>query len=320
MQRRQAARWLARLQSGRDPTSEAKFKRWCEAHPENAAAFERVRRSYNQAALLRHSRSLAPGQRERATPASRSRLRPALTAAAALVVLVPVAIMVARGNIWSPADTEAVMLTTRVGEIRQVALVDGSRVTLDTATGVEVEIHRARRNAQVRYGRARFQIVRGSEPFLVEIANTRVATREGTVDVEQVGEESHVQVLAGTADVRRVDERQVSSRTVAAGERVTVTADGTERTALATPSDWINGMLQFDRTPVAQAVALANRYSPRHIILAGDVSPLRVTGAFRAGDPDGFAKALAQAFGLSLRRSAEGDLVLSRGRSSPNRR
>ena len=65
-------------------------------------------------------------------------------------------------------------------------------------------------------------------------------------------------------------------------------------------------MLQFDGTPLPHAVGLANRYSERHIVLAGDLDALRVTGAFRAGDTNGLARALAAAFGLSLehRRTA----------------
>jgi transmembrane sensor len=59
-------------------------------------------------------------------------------------------------------------------------------------------------------------------------------------------------------------------------------------------------------------VALANRYSERHIILGEDLGTLRVTGAFRAGDTTGLAKALAAAFGLSLRTDSAGNFILAR--------
>jgi transmembrane sensor len=75
-------------------------------------------------------------------------------------------------------------------------------------------------------------------------------------------------------------------------------------------------MLQFDGTPLAEAVALANRYSERQIILAGNLNALRVTGAFRAGDTAGLAKALAAALSLSLQQRADGNLILSRRASS----
>jgi transmembrane sensor len=71
-------------------------------------------------------------------------------------------------------------------------------------------------------------------------------------------------------------------------------------------------MLQFDATPLPEAVALANRYSQRRIILDGDLAGLRVTGAFRAGDTAGLAKALATVFDLLLKRGSDGNLMLSR--------
>jgi transmembrane sensor len=313
MLRREAASWLARLQSGRDPGIESKFRRWHDADPRHAAVFDRVHRSYEQAGLLRHSSILVSGKEQRAIRKPEWIPRPALAAAAAVVVLVPIALLLVGGDGLPFGGTNAVMLMTQVGEIRQVKLSDGSRVTLDTSTRVEVEIGRSHRGARLKYGRARFQVAQAGEPFLVETASSTITTREGVIDIEQVAKQSRIQVLAGVADVRGSDQDQTSRVTLGAGERVAVNPGGAEqKSAVPSVPDWTRGMLQFDGTPLADAVALANRYSERHIILVGDLAALRVTGAFRAGDTAGLAKVLAAAFGLSLQRRADGDLVLSR--------
>lgn len=313
MLRREAAGWLARLQSGRDPDVERQFQRWRDADARHEAAFDRVRRSYEQAGLLRHS-PIADSDRH--GPAIRKpewKPLPALAAAAAFVVLVPIGVVLLRDGTPAFGGTEAVMLMTRVGEIRQVELADGSKVTLDTATKVDVELGRTRRSAHLRHGRARFQIAKANAPFVVETANTTVATDQGVIDVEQVGQQARVEVLAGTADVRGSDKSQTSQVALRAGEGVTMNPAGAEQKSVVAPApDWTKGMLQFDGTPLAEAIALANRYSERHIILAGDLNALRVTGAFRAGDTTGLAKALAAAFGLTLQPHADGNLVLSR--------
>src|SRR5439155_17515417 len=124
----------ARLQSGRDPDIEAGFKRWHDADPRHAAAFDRVRRSYEQAGLLRHSRNIGSGKHEPAIRRPEWRPRPALAAAAAIVVLVPVGALFVRGGSLPFGGTNALMLMTSVGEIRQVKIADGSTVTLDTST------------------------------------------------------------------------------------------------------------------------------------------------------------------------------------------
>ncbi|MEO8454061.1 MAG: FecR domain-containing protein [Sphingomicrobium sp.] len=321
MLRREAASWLARLQSGRDPDIERRFQKWRDADPRHAAAFDRVRRSYEQAGLLRHSPMVGSGQHE---PPIRKPVwspRPALAAAAAIVVLMPVGVLLFRGGSLSFAGTDAVMLMTTVGEIKQVNLADGSKVTLDTSTKVEVEIGRSRRSAHLRYGRARFQIAQSNAAFVVETASTTITARQGVVDVEQGAQRDRVQVLAGAADVRGSGDGRASSIALGAGDSVTVSSGGAEHKGVVAPTlDWTHGTLQFDGTPLADAVALANRYSERHIILLGNLDALRVTGAFRAGDTTGLAKALAAAFRLSLQQRPDGTLILTaRGSSAPQK-
>lgn len=318
MLRREAATWLARLQGGRDPDVERKFRQWHDADPRNSEAFARVRRSYDQAGLLRHSSAIAARRAERVSPGPRWQPRPALAALAVLVVLAPLVTLLVRGDGAPLGGNYAVMLMTGVGEIRQVKLADGSKVTLDTATKVDVEIDHSRRRAHLGYGRVRFEVAQADTPFVVETGSTTISTRQGVIDVEQGPQQDHIQVLAGAADVRGPIQRHPSHLALAAGQSAIVGSRGAERTAVASPaSDWARGMLQFEATPLADAVALANRYSERHIIIAGDVDALRVTGAFRAGDTARFANALAAAFGLSLQQREDGNMILSRSGSRP---
>ncbi len=322
MLRCEGANWLARLQSGRNPDVERKFRRWHDADPRHAAAFDRVRRSYEQAGLLRHSRPASAASRH-SLPGAAARSpspRLALAAGIALAVLVPAGLLLVAG-VLPLSGTSAMVLVTRVGEIRQVELADGSKVTLDTATKIDVEVGRSRRTAHLRYGRARFQVAQANAPFVVETDKSKVMTRQGVVDVEQGAQQDRVHVLAGAAEVRGPGREGASPVAIAAGESLTVSSGGAEQKALAAPApDWTRGMLQFDGTPLVDAVALANRYSERHIILLGDIGGLRVTGVFRAGDTVGLAKALAAAFDLSLQQRTGDDLVLSRKSPSAPRK
>lgn len=318
--RRRAAALLAQLQGG-DPDAGRKLKKWCNADPRHAEAFERVRRSYEKAGVLRHSAILESLQFEPEVQGSPWQPRAALAASAAVIVLVPIGVLLVRGGGLPFGGTEAVMLMTSVGEIKQFDLADGSKVTLDTATKVDVEVGRSRRRAHLEYGRARFQVAKADAPFTVETASATVTTRGGVVDVEQVGKQGRIQVLAGQANVTGSDQRQAPSRAIEVGQGVTVNSGIPEqKNAVPSGPDWTRGMLQFDGTPLTDVVALANRYSERHIIVAGDLNALRVTGAFRAADTYGLAKALAAAFRLSLRSTADGNLVLSPQDASAGRR
>ena len=71
------------------------------------------------------------------------------------------------------------------------------------------------------------------------------------------------------------------------------------------------GLVNFDDQPLAEAVAVMNRYSTDQIVI-GDtrVASLRVSGQFRAGDSQRFAETLAEMHGLrAIRRENRIELV-----------
>lgn len=303
MLRREAARWLARLQGGADPAMKVKFQQWYDRDPRYAEAFDRVRQSYERAGLLRQSPAASAALA--ASAGQQSTRDFAWAAGIGLVALVAAAVLLSRGLLG--AGTEAVMLTTAVGEIREVRLADGTKVTLDTASRVEVDP--SKRRASLSRGRARFEIARRKHPFIIVAGATSVIVEAGTIDIEQAGPASRVDVLAGSAEM----EGRQGHLVLGPLEGLTDGPDAEpERHAVAGLPDWTRGMLQFDGTPVAEAVERANRYSTRPILIAGDVGELRVTGAFRAGDTAGLAKALSAAFGLRLHSSPDGRLILAR--------
>src|SRR3954447_6657286 len=289
MLRREAASWLVRLQSGRDPDIERKFRNWHDLDPAHAAAFGRVRESYERSAVLRHSGAV-PARRALAETSPRlARYRWA--AAAALALLMGGGLYIAAGGIFKPSGTEAVMLATKVGEIRQVRLADGTRLTLDTATNVEIEVGRTLRRAVITTGRARFDLTGGDTPFLIKAGNTTTTAGTGVFDVETFDGASAVDVLAGHAVVRSATQAHGNPVTLAAGEGAIAAPGAPLKRYPVAHSNWIRGMLQFDATPLPAAVALANRYSKQKIILEPGLGQFRVTGAFRTGDLAGLATA-----------------------------
>src|SRR4051812_8797170 len=106
MLRREAATWLARLQSGRSPDIESRFRHWRDSDPRHAAAFDRVRRTYEQAGLLRHSPTVTAALPERPIRKADWQPRPAFAVAAAVAVLVPTALILLRGGLLPFGGTE----------------------------------------------------------------------------------------------------------------------------------------------------------------------------------------------------------------------
>src|SRR4051812_44857021 len=154
--RRKAAALLARAE--RDPSAAnlqavKSFAAIDAAHAKAVAAGGDV--------LRQSSRLSAPDLSSSAEPASavaQPRGRVGLAASMAAAVLAVGAI---NGVVqFTSRPINAVLLTTGVGEIREVPLSDGSKVTLDTVSAVRVDIARGHRRALVERGRARFSVAR----------------------------------------------------------------------------------------------------------------------------------------------------------------
>lgn len=315
MLRREAASWLARLE-GSDGRANPAFRRWYEADPRHAEAFDRVRGNYEKAGLLRESGIVRSGSTLAATePTPRPRF--AMAAALAALLLVPVGLLTLR-TIGAPpfARTQALLLATQVGEIRSVTLGDGSTLTVDSNSAVRVTIDDEKRLAEIERGRIRFDVKTDERPFTVSAGSTEIRSSDAALDVELRGDEVRGQVYRGKASVTALGSGRPAADEIpiAAGEAFEGTASGGVRKIPAPPNrgKWTTGMLEFDAAPVSEVVTAANRYSGSQLVVAGDgVSQLLVTGAFRAGDIAGLANALGDMFGLSVERTRDGNYLVS---------
>lgn len=316
----EAAAWFARMRGPDRAAFQDAFDEWRTASAAHGEAYARAER------LWRVSADLATTRMGRARSLPERRVPPwqlpgARPAFAALAVL-----LIALAGLWwlrpqtrepASAVAAAAPIATPIGEIRSVRLADGSTVTLDTDSAIQVSFTDGARLVRLTRGRARFDVAHdAARPFRVEAAG-RTVTALGTLfDVGFGPEGVKVTLFRGSVDVRGL----VRPGGVAAVTRLSpgqCLTDLAGRPGVAKASrgagNWVSGMLDFDGVRLVEVLEQTNRYSPRKIRL-GDPSlnSLRVTGAFRPLPLEELAAALATAFSLDVRRGPGGDLVLAR--------
>lgn len=292
--------WLARLRGPHGSADEAAFENWYAADPAHAAAYDAVLESWDRTAAL--GAVLDPATHT--GPAGQGRgpwPRRAIAVAAGLALAVTATLAV--DPLATPGGrAEAATLASRVGEIRTVALSDGSRITLDTDTEVEVSLSPRERRFRLRRGRARFAVGRdAARPFVVLGGAGAVEARGTLFDAELRGSTLIVSLMSGALDVRGPGGR---GGALAAGQRLTIAAaSAPARPIPLQPGElrWPSGMLSFENAPLDDVVAAANRYAATPIRLAdGATRAKRFTGTVRARDQLGLARLLAATFNLSL--------------------
>lgn len=274
--------WLVLLRSGNvSAQSRAAFETWLRADAAHRQAFAEAEALWGVAATAVQQGDNREAGRQRRSGRRLPTTTPGAWAAAA-VVLLGVALA------WSPAtDWAASDYRTGVGEQRQIALSDGSRVLLNTDTTIALEWSAARRGVVLRHGQAEFQVAKDSaRPFVVMAGDTAVtalgtvfavyADSAGGVDVS-VSEHAVKVELADRADRAgvRVDTGQRLSHQAGAALAPAVQSASAELNA------WTRGKLIFDDRPLAEVVAELNRYSHAKIVIgAADLKQRRLSGVF----------------------------------------
>jgi len=311
-----AERWLLRRESGLAPAAEREFATWLAVDPVHARAYAQVERIWRESRLL----AASSVGRARRLPRAPFYMRHSTHVAAAGVGLAAVFGVVVVGvfhqanpfALVSPA--EAATYRTGVGEIRAYRLPDGSQIILDTATTVKFSIVAGSRRVVLERGRVRVQVAAdAAHPFIVAVRGGEVVAQGRIFDVSVADGTPRVAVLDGAA-VLRASGDTGAQHTLVAGEQSTLA--GEAPTAIA-PADarWVSGMLVLAATPLGDAIAAINRYNDVQVRLADPaLRALKVTGAFRARDPRGFARAVAATFGLAV--TAQDGAAITLARSS----
>ena len=187
----EAAVWVARLHGpDRTKSMERECLAWQARSAAHRLAFERCTDTWQDVAGLTLStyataaRLQMPDRPEARSNTRRAALSSAVVASAALLA-------------WRPWAHDKVY-DTGIGEQRVVVLVDGTRMTLNTATSVSVSLTKTRRSVSVLHGEALFEVAKDPDrPFLVQVADASVvatgtsflvrSTSDGNINADAFG-------------------------------------------------------------------------------------------------------------------------------------
>ena len=314
--RREAADWKVRLADDRSQQTAAAFRHWRDSDARNAEAFERMDRIWSVSSGLARAPAGAASAPARAPAGWHG-----VALAASFLLAVSLAVLLAvQLRWWDPRalDPQLLVMTTPSGTIGEKDLPDGSRVTLDAASRLEARFSGAERMVSLLEGRARFAVARDGRPFIVRAGSSEIAAAGTLFDVSLYGGRATVVLIEGSVLVRDSGIPDGSTARLKAGEKLV--GGVSQRPRKIDPGElaWPRGMIGFEGTTLGEAAATMNRYSKVQLRL-GDrrMEGFRITGAWRAGDVEGFAHSLERAFDLVVERGP-GDLLLrSRGARPP---
>ncbi|MGE8404187.1 MAG: FecR family protein [Delftia tsuruhatensis] len=335
-----AADWHTRMEQGLTAEEEAEFTEWLAASTAHEAALRHLGQSLaaarstppEQVARLRAEQARRRSQSAPHAPPepaaqrqgwSWSRLlpRPAL---AALCCTVALAVGVGWHQ-WQQQPTFTSSHLTPRGQARTITLPDGTALSLDADTQAQVTLYRDRREVRITQGQILFAVAPDSDrpfhvlagPARVTVGGTRFSVRYRATGMEagsaQVAvQEGHVRVASaqGTAAAG------AAPAALVAGQALSVSPAGVlgpvSAVAPGSIALWRKGLIRFENTPLADALAELERYGPTGLVVHDPaVAALRIGGSYQTSRPAEFARMLAQILPVTLVAGPDGQTEIA---------
>jgi transmembrane sensor len=276
----EAATWLMEMHEGPlSPHRREQLAQWRQRSDEHERAWEKA------AALLGKFEALPPAAASALRTVTTPQRRAAITTLVALLVAGPAGWLAYRGTPWPLAGTRG----TATGERLAMALDDGSRLTLNTDSAVDIEFDRMRRVIHLRRGEILIDTARDGaqppRPFVVMVREGAIRALGTRFTVRQFDGLSRVAVLAGAVAVSPRD--TASAEIVIPAGRQAAFSRSRVDTPVAVDeaaTAWKQGMLIADRMAMSQVVEELDRYRPGTLLCDPAVASLKVSGAFPLAD------------------------------------
>jgi len=225
-------------------------------------------------------------------------------------------------------------LITKIGEQKTFTLKDGSLVTLNTNSHVDINYSDSHREITLLYGEAQFTVAKDkSRPFTVT-SGEKSFTALGTIFNVQKGNQLDMELVVSEGSVLVTDAQQTlmnltktitkelnkpnSLQIVVGGEKSTIINKVQQKTLSLSSEQtdnelaWQKGMLIFNGETLLEVLSEVSRYTNVEFEIADDsLTKIKVAGYFKANDIEGMLSSLAYNFDINYQYHATNSVLLS---------
>lgn len=308
--------WLVQLHSGdMGQTERDRLAQWLDADPHHRSAWERLQAPLQQLRVPQASAapmagSLLSDTLARAEARTRKR-RQVLRGALGLGGM-------AVGATWLADRHQPVLqwsadLRTGTGERRMFELPDGSRLTLDARSAVDLDFRPGHRRVRLRQGALLAEATPQADhgpAFTVHTIHGQVQALGTRFTVRLQAADSLVGMLEHSVEITTASGQQ---RQLHEGHSARFSATHIEEVDSLSPHSlaaWRHGMLQVHDQPLADVVQALRAYRPGILRIAPRAAALQVYGTYALDDTDRALTALAETLPITVHRSLGGWLVV----------
>ena len=303
---RAAIDWMLRLESGQACPSERQvFKAWLAEKPEHMAAWQRVAGVLKApVAELQSVERRSPGQLQAARRALLAGTSPAGKKALQGGLLVLLLGLGAAGLVDRVTPLSGLMADqhTATGECKTIELADGSLLTLNARSAVDIEFSDGQRRVHLREGELQVDVAGDAKrPFVVITAQGQVRALGTRFMVRQGSDESLASVQQHSVQLDTLGGQQ---RRIETGQAVSFTASQIDPQTPTSRSqtDWLQGRVELHDEPLAALVEALRPYQTGMLRISPEAARVRVFGVFPLDNTAQTLSALTQTLPIKVTR------------------
>lgn len=318
----QACMWVSRIDRGLCETEKQDLTVWVGDKEQHRTILFEMAALWDDLSVMHELSDLFPLAEKSPAP-KKTGNRVTLLSMAASVAFISAVLLTWMLTSPQQAVPETIVQTklvyqTGIGEQKTITLDDGSLLSLNTSSIVEVEFTSENRDIIISRGEAHFEVAPdATRPFVVTAGNNKVIAIGTAFNVQLLKDERfELLVTEGKVLVSEISQpmpqniSQLKSLDFEALGDILVSGDtgifnGNKSESRSTLSldqvqrnlSWQQGMLVFQGEPLEDALTEMNRYADiRFEIQDEALKSLRVAGYFKVGDSKGLLHALENNF------------------------
>jgi transmembrane sensor len=326
----QANQWYSRIERGLSSSEKSELVAWCNQNEAHHRALLNLENLWTDLSILNELNGLFPI--DSAKKKSKTFLYTSL-------FFMFICFLLVSGHIFN-ADPKSIYndfkayannevnqrFETRIGEQNSIKLPDGSSVTLNTNTILDINFTETHRKLTLVKGEAKFDVTKDLErPFTVITGNssfTALGTifnvqKENEKDIELLVTEGRVLISDADTEITQLID-QISQPNVhtiedlilGQGEKtnirnnvhfpIQILSEEQQKQDLA----WQKGILIFDGEPLKSALNEVSRYTGANFTIIDDeLSKLKVSGYFKTNDVEGLLQSLYYNFDIQYKQT-----------------
>ncbi len=305
----EALRFVVRLHSGAATAADRKaFAAWRALSREHEAAAGEAEALWGEASNLHQDPEtgiVRPGRRKRG-PSPRAVIGNTLGLAAA------------GGGLWASGALRGWTseYATGLGETRAIDLPDGSRVTLNARSAIDLSFTAEARRLHLVEGQAFFEVAPDPvRPFEVAVRHVRVRALGTAFDIDRNIADGGA-AIAVTQHAVLVAADTAESVNLLEGQTLVVDRNGrlgaVEPSKASIVAAWRSGLYIAEDKPLADVIRALQAYHAGWIVIRGDdVAKLRVNAVLNLRTPDASLDALEGGLPISVRHLSSFLTVIS---------